>query len=85
MFLKRNCICYSLNIFVDYMSNIKFFNFSLKNIVSDMIADVSAVLFTLMLTVAFLSQTFCLYALQQRASIHNLKLAVFLECKRQIS
>ena len=29
--------------------------------------------------------TSTLYALQQRASIHNLNVAVFLECKSQIS
>ena len=34
-------------------------------------------MFTLMLNPAFLSQACCLYALQQRANIHNLNVAVF--------
>ena len=49
------------------------------------ITDVLTVPFVLVLTAAFFSRTCCLYALQQRASIRDLNLAVFLECESQIS
>ena len=37
-----------------------------------------------MLTAAYLSQTCCSYALQQRASVHDFNVAVFLEYKSEI-
>ena len=65
---------------------IKFVNCVLKNIDSDRRDTLASLMFfTLMLSEAFLSQVCCLYALQQQASIHNINVAVFLECKCQIS